>query len=124
MSEVLSFNAALIANKNSWQTKDLSQVLASLEDELSADRKQPSSAGVRSAPSEKPVISLEARREKAAEATVRLALPDGHQQRARQLERTLGTDGRARAVADYIAGMTDRFAIVEHQKLFNPSELT
>ncbi|MBL7124694.1 MAG: ATP phosphoribosyltransferase [Dehalococcoidales bacterium] len=80
ISEVLSFNAALIANKNSWQTKDLSQVLASLGDGLSADRKQPSSAGVRSAPSEKPVISPEARRGKDAGATVRLALPDGHQQ--------------------------------------------
>jgi dGTPase len=36
-------------------------------------------------------------------------------------ERTRGTDeaGRARAVCDYIAGMTDRFAIEEHRKLFN-----
>ena len=80
VSEVLSFNAALIANKNSWQTKDLSQVLASLGDELLVSRKQPSSARVASMPSEKPVISPEAHREKAAEATVRLALPDGHQQ--------------------------------------------
>ncbi len=51
-------------------------------------------------------------------------LPDTYQQRATQLERDLGIDGRARAVADYIAGMTDRFAIAEHQKLFNPAELT
>ena len=29
---------------------------------------------------------------------------------------------RARIVADYIAGMTDRYAIEEHQKLFNPLE--
>jgi len=27
--------------------------------------------------------------------------------------------GRARLVCDYIAGMTDRFAIEEHKKLFN-----
>ncbi len=27
--------------------------------------------------------------------------------------------GRARAVADYIAGMTDRFAIAEHARLFD-----
>ena len=27
--------------------------------------------------------------------------------------------GRARVVCDYIAGMTDRFAIEEHRKLFN-----
>ena len=51
-------------------------------------------------------------------------LPHEHQQRATSLEHDLGTSGRARAVADYIAGMTDRFAIAEHQKLFNPSELT
>ena len=32
--------------------------------------------------------------------------------------------GRARAVADYIAGMTDRYAIAEYERLFNPSQLT
>jgi len=26
-------------------------------------------------------------------------------------------DGEARAIADYVAGMTDRFAIVEHERL-------
>lgn len=31
---------------------------------------------------------------------------------------------RARVVADYIAGMTDRFAIREHKRLFDPIELT
>jgi dGTPase len=31
---------------------------------------------------------------------------------------------RARVVADYIAGMTDRFAIREHRRLFDPAELT
>jgi dGTPase len=31
---------------------------------------------------------------------------------------------RARVVADYIAGMTDRFAIAEHKKLFDPFERT
>ncbi|MCW8918265.1 MAG: deoxyguanosinetriphosphate triphosphohydrolase [Gammaproteobacteria bacterium] len=51
-------------------------------------------------------------------------LPSDYQQRAAALEHDLGISGRARAVADYIAGMTDRFAIVEHQKLFSPSELT
>ncbi len=30
--------------------------------------------------------------------------------------------GLERTICDYIAGMTDRFAIEEHQKLFNPSE--
>ena len=33
-------------------------------------------------------------------------------------------DGRARAVADYIAGMTDRYAILEHRRLYDPSERT
>ena len=31
---------------------------------------------------------------------------------------------RARAVADYIAGMTDRYAILEHRRLFDPAERT
>lgn len=51
-------------------------------------------------------------------------LPPEHQSRVRATERELGESGRARVVADYIAGMTDRYAILEHQKLFRPSELT
>jgi len=31
---------------------------------------------------------------------------------------------RARVIADYIAGMTDRYAIREHRRLFDPGELT
>jgi dGTPase len=31
--------------------------------------------------------------------------------------------GLPRTVCDYIAGMTDRFAIDEHQKLFDPTRL-
>jgi dGTPase len=31
---------------------------------------------------------------------------------------------RARVIADYIAGMTDRYAIREHARLYNPAELT
>jgi dGTPase len=30
-----------------------------------------------------------------------------------------GAAGRAQVVCDYIAGMTDRYAIEEHRKLFN-----
>jgi dGTPase len=30
--------------------------------------------------------------------------------------------GLERTICDYIAGMTDRYAIEEHQKLFNPVE--
>ena len=50
-------------------------------------------------------------------------MPDEHEARAR-LERVQGPAGRARAVADYIAGMTDRYAILEHSRLFEPSERT
>ncbi len=32
--------------------------------------------------------------------------------------RDLDDEGRARVVCDYIAGMTDRFAIEEHRRLF------
>ena len=35
-----------------------------------------------------------------------------------------GDGGQARGVADYIAGMTDRYAIKEHQRVYNPGELT
>ncbi|MGO9932648.1 MAG: deoxyguanosinetriphosphate triphosphohydrolase [Steroidobacteraceae bacterium] len=50
-------------------------------------------------------------------------MPDEHEARAR-LELVQGPAGRARAVADYIAGMTDRYAILEHSRLFDPSERT
>jgi dGTPase len=51
-------------------------------------------------------------------------MPTEHQESAAVLERELGIPGRARAVADYIAGMTDRYAILEHRRLFDPAERT
>ena len=51
-------------------------------------------------------------------------MPTEHQQAARRFEATDGEAGRARAVADYIAGMTDRYAILEHRRLYEPSERT
>jgi dGTPase len=51
-------------------------------------------------------------------------MPPEHQEAARRMEAADGRPGRARAVADYIAGMTDRFAIREHGRLFDPSERT
>jgi dGTPase len=51
-------------------------------------------------------------------------MPPEHQDVSRRLEATDGPAGRARAVADYIAGMTDRFAILEHRRLYEPSERT
>ncbi len=49
-------------------------------------------------------------------------LPDEHFPAARDMESESGENGRARAVADYIAGMTDRYAIVEHERLFDPAK--
>jgi dGTPase len=43
---------------------------------------------------------------------------------ARRSEALLRTAGKARIVADYIAGMTDRYAILEHRRLFDPAERT
>ncbi|MFA5626520.1 MAG: deoxyguanosinetriphosphate triphosphohydrolase [Thiohalomonadaceae bacterium] len=51
-------------------------------------------------------------------------LPVSHQEKVAALEQQQGNTGRARAVADYIAGMTDRYAIAEHRRLFSPGELT
>ncbi len=48
-------------------------------------------------------------------------MPEADQQQTALLERSGGRDGRARAVADYIAGMTDRYAIAEYERTFNPS---
>jgi dGTPase len=49
-------------------------------------------------------------------------MPDEYQAAARLLEAQNGMAGRARAVADYVAGMTDRYAILEHERMFVPGE--
>ena len=46
-------------------------------------------------------------------------LPDEHQALASNAQQCKQASGRARVVADYIAGMTDRYAIVEHERIFN-----
>ena len=51
-------------------------------------------------------------------------LPPEDQKRVEGYSDEYGEKGRARAVADYIAGMTDRFAITEYRKLHHPEELT
>jgi dGTPase len=51
-------------------------------------------------------------------------LPDEHVTRVNHAHHDLGTAGAARVIADYIAGMTDRFAIAEHEKIYNPKKLT
>ena len=35
-----------------------------------------------------------------------------------------GENGTARGISDYIAGMTDRYAIVEYERIFNPRQLS
>lgn len=51
-------------------------------------------------------------------------MPTEHRDAALKAEGAQGAAGRARAVADYIAGMTDRYAILEHRRLFEPGERT
>ena len=51
-------------------------------------------------------------------------MPPEHRDAALRAEQQDGVSGRARAVADYIAGMTDRYAILEHRRLFDPGERT
>jgi dGTPase len=51
-------------------------------------------------------------------------LPAEYFESAQRAEARDGSSGRARTVADYIAGMTDRFAILEHRRLFDPAERT
>ncbi|MCW9024162.1 MAG: deoxyguanosinetriphosphate triphosphohydrolase [Gammaproteobacteria bacterium] len=53
----------------------------------------------------------------------RLLNPE-HQQNIQKAEQESGQPGRARAVADYVAGMTDRYAITEYRRIFDPEELT
>ena len=39
------------------------------------------------------------------------------------IQKRIGSEKRDRVICDYIAGMTDRFAMQEHQKLFDPNTL-
>ncbi len=49
-------------------------------------------------------------------------MSEPHQLPPHVLARQTGGEPLPRVVADYIAGMTDRFALEEHRKLFDPSE--
>ncbi|MGD8999207.1 MAG: deoxyguanosinetriphosphate triphosphohydrolase [Granulosicoccaceae bacterium] len=51
-------------------------------------------------------------------------LPDEYAARVSQSRHDVGDAAAARVIADYIAGMTDRFAIAEHEKIYNPKQLT
>jgi len=41
----------------------------------------------------------------------------------RHVQTSIETRGLERTICDYIAGMTDRYALKEHDKLFDPSTL-
>ena len=49
-------------------------------------------------------------------------LPPEYGRNARRKDAEKGLEGRARAVADYVAGMTDRYAILEYERLTEPKE--
>ncbi|MFC1955081.1 ATP phosphoribosyltransferase [Chloroflexota bacterium] len=75
-SKVLNSSAYLIANKNSWESKDLFEVMTSICDELPP-------AEAHSASAEEAKISIFSRQYPVAELggdIINLALPDGHQQ--------------------------------------------
>ena len=54
----------------------------------------------------------------------RRLMPPEHSLKAASAMDNDGEAAKARIVADYVAGMTDRYAILEHQRLFEPSERT
>jgi len=56
-------------------------------------------------------------------ADTRLLPPENRHMALARAERR-GERGQARAVADYIAGMTDRYALDEHERLTSPKRLT
>lgn len=76
ISKVLSYSAFLIANRNSWGTKDMGDLLTSLEKVLPVASKY---ARVEKMP-RAPKTKRQYKEQKTTEDTIRLALPDGHQQ--------------------------------------------
>jgi dGTPase len=51
-------------------------------------------------------------------------LPTEAREQCELLKQEHGDAGIARGVADYIAGMTDRYAIIEYERIFNPRQLS
>jgi len=72
LTRVLDFDAFLIANKSSWEQKNLGKVVASIGDSLPPEKEKPASTDVIGA-AEIPVSETD-------KDAVRIALPDGHQQ--------------------------------------------
>jgi ATP phosphoribosyltransferase len=76
VSKALDFTAFLIANRNSWASKDLDEVVTSICDRLPEVSKK---SHPKEEVSQKEITGYY-HAEETAEDTVRLALPDGHQQ--------------------------------------------
>lgn len=51
-------------------------------------------------------------------------LPPEALEHCNNLKEKDGDEGLARGISDYIAGMTDRYAIVEYERIFNPRQLS
>lgn len=51
-------------------------------------------------------------------------LPTEASEHCKLLSEKHGDKGIARGISDYIAGMTDRYAIVEYERIFNPRQLS
>jgi ATP phosphoribosyltransferase len=75
VTKVHGFSAFLIVNKNSWERKDLSDILASIEEKLLAGEKHPPTTSTRA-----PEIVGQYPSGTVTGDIVWLALPDGHQQ--------------------------------------------
>jgi len=75
ISKALSFSAVLIANRASWESKDMGEVLASIYDKLDISQRPLSSGSTTKVPER----ALTCSGERAKDA-VWFALPDGHQQ--------------------------------------------
>lgn len=75
IDSVLDYSAFLIANRDSWESRDLGEVVASVCDKLPVERRHaPTAVG------ESVEIPAQHLFEKMSDDVVRLALPDGHQQ--------------------------------------------
>jgi len=75
IGKVLDFSTYLIANRYSWETKDMESMLATIYDSLAVSEQPPPADAVSA-----PEIAGRYLPGRTDEDTVRLALPDGHQQ--------------------------------------------
>jgi len=76
VSNVLEFNACLVVNKTSLEKEDLSQMLTSIDNQLSYTEKQP----LQGMEIKTERITVSQTVQEVDEKVIRLALPDGHQQ--------------------------------------------